>query len=118
MRKSQQKPWFAAAVEFEMGDTWANELARELEMEETAAIMLNGKPEAAACNFLYKGLLMLSHQVFCSPAECWLIHLCIYFSAGTPFGENSVVTVMIVPGSWHSTDDDGFNEQAELEGKC
>lgn len=34
-----------------MGDTWANELARELEMEETAAIMLNGKPEAAACNF-------------------------------------------------------------------
>ena len=28
----------------EMGDTWANELAKELEMEETAALMLDGKP--------------------------------------------------------------------------
>jgi hypothetical protein len=29
----------------EMGDTWANELARE--MEETAAIMLDGKPTSS-----------------------------------------------------------------------
>ena len=41
----------------------------------------------------------------------------MYFSAGSPFGESSVVTVMIVPGSWHSTDGDFLEEPAELEGK-
>ena len=27
------------------------------------------------------------------------------------------MTVMIVPGSWHSTDDDFLEEPAEIEGK-
>lgn len=41
------------------------------------------------------------------------------FSIGSPFGESasSVMTVMIMPGSWHSTTDDGFYETTELEGK-
>ena len=41
------------------------------------------------------------------------------FSIGSPFGESasSVMTVMIMPGSWHSTTDDEFFGTAELEGK-
>ena len=65
--------------------------------------------QAAACNFTPNKLTKITLLAGGSLADSTM-----YFSIGSPFGEKSLVTVMIMPGGWpHSSD----QEPLELEGK-